>query len=479
MLSMPPPGHLLILASVSIVSGGYSSHVSMKEKRTIIMFSTNRPSSEPITESKNVSAWESLILDLTESSHHDEMASDDSEEGGWFRNGGASSSLPLSTCSHNGEEKMGQKIQHLPQSLTNIHDNKAAVTNAAQNGGEQQTPTTLESPSQLKDWMAYHSTKYAPHANHMGRKMDAAYALKAAQIALSLAKYLGRQFQQDKDMDVDRREDLPSISFEDIIVDNVIVTNVDSGEAVLESTSSPSGATKNNGGVNTERRQVLALGMILYELFTQGSPPPTRLQQSLKSLGSVLSFGKSLRISEQSEEDDDRGASGGDRRKNKDDDGDDMDEADQQESFARKQRRRQCGDKGEDESVSKLLKLAGVPISICQLISDMLSNRDDADIGGLFQYDKSVSCFAEVIMDLEQMVDQPKVFLYGTIRLNSKPTVRNKLYSRQAELEQGIELARRCAMDASSTVKQEVLMITGLSGEQLTGLVLCLCLSCS
>ena len=444
------------------------------------MFSTNRPSSEHITESKNVSAWESLILDLTESSHHDEMASDDSEEGGWFRNGGASSSLPLSTCSHNGEEKMGQKIQHLPQSLTNIHDNKAAVTNAAQNGGEQQTPTTLESPSQLKDWMAYHSTKYAPHANHMGRKMDAAYALKAAQIALSLAKYLGRQFQQDKDMDVEsRREDLPSVSFEDIIVDNVMVKNVDSGEAVLESTSSPSGATKNNGGVNTERRQVLALGMTLYELFTQGSPPPTRLQQSLKSSGSVLSFGKSLRISEQSEEDDDRGASGGDRRKNKDDDGDDMDEADQQESFARKQRRRQCGDKGEDESVSKLLKLAGVPISICQLISDMLSNRDDADIGGLFQYDKSVSCFAEVIMDLEQMVDQPKVFLYGTIRLNAKLTVQNKLYSRQAELEQGIELARRCAMDASSTVKQEVLMITGLSGEQLTGLVLCLCLSCS
>jgi len=130
------------------------------------MFSTNRPSSEPITESKNVSAWESLILDLTESSHHDESSDDSAEgEGGWFRNGGASSSLPLSTRSRNGDEKMGQKIQHLPQSLTNIHDNKAAVTNAAKSGGEQQTPTTLESPSQLKDWMAYHSTN-----NHMDVK---------------------------------------------------------------------------------------------------------------------------------------------------------------------------------------------------------------------------------------------------------------------------------------------------------------------
>eukprot|EP00984_Skeletonema_dohrnii_P030219 scaffold21547_cov104-Skeletonema_dohrnii-CCMP3373.AAC.1 len=99
----------------------------------------------------------------------------------------------------------------------------------------------------------------------------------------------------------------------------------------------------------------------------------------------------------------------------------------------------------------------------------MLSNRDDTDIGGLFQCDKSVSCFADVIMDLEQMVDQPKDFLYDTIRLNAKPTVRNKLYCRQAELEQGIELAGRCAMDTSSSVKQEVLMITGLSGEQRAG----------
>eukprot|EP00985_Skeletonema_marinoi_P025868 scaffold19435_cov73-Skeletonema_marinoi.AAC.3 len=99
----------------------------------------------------------------------------------------------------------------------------------------------------------------------------------------------------------------------------------------------------------------------------------------------------------------------------------------------------------------------------------MLSNRDDNDIGGLFQCDKSVSSFAEVIMDLEQMVDQPKDFLYDTIRLNAKPIVRNKLYSRQKELEQGIELAGRCVMDASSSVKQEVLIISGLSGEQLTG----------
>eukprot|EP00985_Skeletonema_marinoi_P030923 scaffold34749_cov139-Skeletonema_marinoi.AAC.4 len=449
------------------------------------MFSTNtnqqQQPNEPITASKNVSAWESLILDLE--SHGED---DDGEEGGGFLNGGASSSLPLSTRSGNGgdEEKMEQESEErLPQLFTNIHqDSNAAAPNASNDRGEQQATTKLKSPSRLHDWMSYHPIKKASHANHMGRKVDAAYTLKAAQIALSLAKYLGRQFEQDNIDEESHREDLPSISFEDIIVDNVIVKNVESGEAVsavLESTSSTSGgATNHRSGCNTERRQVLALGMILYELFTEGNPPPTWLQQSLKSSASALSFrfSKSLRISEQSEEDDDRGASGGDRRKNKDDDDDDMDESDQQEPFVRKQRLRRCDEKGKEESVPTLLKLAGVPRSICRLISDMLSNRGDNDVAGLFQCDKSVSCFAEVIMDLEQMVEQPKDFLYDTVRLNPKPIVRNKLYSRQKELEQGIELAGRCVMDASSSVKQEqeVLVISGLSGEQLDWFVLVL-----
>ena len=271
-------------------------------------------------------------------------------------------------------------------------------------------------------------------------------------------------------------------------MDNVIVKNLDSGEAELERTNLISSSMGGAGGNNTERRQVLALGMILYELFTQGNPPPRQIQQSLKSTGSVLSFGTSLRISGSDEDNDDRGASGGNRRKSKiDDDGavGDVDHNSSQEAFVRKQRRRLSGDEGKEErSVLTLLKLAGVPSSICRLISDMLSNRDDADFGGLFQYDKSVSSFDDVIVDLEQMIDQPKDFLYDTIRLSAKPTVRNKLYSRQKELEQGNELAGRSAawyhqegeggeqyfdvaleMAGSPSVKQEVLLVSGLPGE--------------
>ena len=470
------------------------------------MFSTKRQASESITETKNVAIWESLITDLSSNPEEDDddfMASDDSDgdddEG--FMNDNAADRRAAAPPPQlfNGEQEMQQKLQipnFLRPSSSSRNKTSDSTTNvAAAELSSQAPPRTLESPAYLKDWISHYSREHPPRVNHMGRKMDDTYILKAAQIALSLAKYLGKQNNRQK-VNMDETDDCVSscISCEDICVDNVMVKNVENGEAVLDRTnlisSSMSGAST---GSNTERRQVLALGMILYELFTQGSSPPRQIQQAIKSSGTVLSFGTSLRISEATEKDDvdeDRGASGGDRRKNKDEDDEDnnadekgADDNSAQESYVRKQRRRIGGDEGKEETIPTLLKRAGVPSSISRLISDMLSNRDDADFGGLFQYDKSVSCFDDVIMDLEQMIDQPKDFLYGTVRLSAKPTVRNKLYSRQKELEQGIGLATRSSVwhqqeegfgeerfeDVGgidgSFVKQEVLLVSGLPGE--------------
>lgn len=413
--------------------------------------------------------------------------------------------LDIPQFSHNVETKR-QSSSSFAGPLSSISSNRGKSTNNDNTLLSSQKmppppPTALESPSYLRDWIAYYSIKYPPRPNQfdMGSKMNDTYILNAAEIALSLARYLGKQF-DDKQQDVGdiMAENNRCISCEDIILNNAIVKNVDSCETILESTkyissSSNNGGTNNNNhgsASNIERRQVLALGIIFYELFTQGSPPPSRIQQSLKSTSSVLSFGTSLRISESDENDDDRGALlGGDRRKNKDDDVD-LDETDYsaQEEFVRKQRRRQNQEEGKEESVQTILKFAGVPCSIGRLISDMLSNREDDDFGGLFQYDKSVSCFADVVMDLEQMIEQPKDFLYDKIRLSAKPAVRNKLYARQKELEQGFDLAERAAawycqyddedekagkeyveagsIDASSfSVKQEVLLVSGQPGE--------------
>ena len=489
------------------------------------MFSTKRrQSNESFTETKNVAAWESLILDLSETRREDDegdnnmLDSDDNSEVGGFLNKSGGDDDPSPRISNDdGSERMEQKL-HIPQlfpvenkkrpescfaagpisSSSGSRSSKSSTNNDISTfSSQKKPPATLELPSHLSDWIAYYSYKYPPRANQFdtGNKMNDTYILNAAQIALSLAKNLGSQFDDKHHEDDGMAMKRPSISCDDIILKNVIVTNVGNGEAVIESTkkySSNAGTTNiHRSASNIERQQVLALGMILYELFTQGSPPPRRIQQSLKeSTRSVLSFGTSLRISDSDDDDDDdRLALGGDRRKNED--GSSLDETDHsaQEDFVRKTRRRQSQEVGKEESVPILLKLAGVPCSICRLISNMLSNRDDADFGRLFQYDKSISCFADVVMDLEQMIDQPKDFLYDKIRLSAKPAVRNKLYSRQKELEQGLELAGRSAswyyqdddedekagkeydearaIDAlSSPVKQEVLLVSGQPGKQ-------------
>ena len=209
------------------------------------MFSTKRRQSiESITESKNASAWESLILDLSETRREDDekMADVDSDGGGGFLNfADVDASLSLSGSANN-EEKMEQKLESLPESLNaaaassndeevsgrqgfpdppslnrkiSQNNNTMSSLSSADASSSQSTPTALESPSQLQDWMAYHTTKHPPHVNYMGRKMDETYTFKAAKIALSLSKYLGRQFEQEKDAK-NSHEDLPSISCEDI-----------------------------------------------------------------------------------------------------------------------------------------------------------------------------------------------------------------------------------------------------------------------
>eukprot|EP00986_Skeletonema_menzelii_P017914 scaffold22734_cov74-Skeletonema_menzelii.AAC.2 len=327
------------------------------------MFSTKRQSSESITETKNIAAWESLISDLSESRPDDDddgddsIASDDSDDDvEEFINGSAAGErAALPPPLFNGEEKMDQKLQNPDSSSSSRNIASESTTNnvtTAVLSSQAPSRTLLEAPTYLNDWITYYSIEYPPHVNYMGRKMDDKYILNAAQIALSLAKYLGRNRRHVgmDDTDDNRRGDMSSctISCEDIRVDNVMVKNLDSGEAVLKRRT-------NGAASNTERRQVLALGITFYELFTQGKPPPRQIQQSLKSTGSVLSFGTSLRISESNEDGDDRVTSEGSRRKNKDEEGADDNSA--QESFVRKQRRRHC-DEGKEESVPTLLKRA-------------------------------------------------------------------------------------------------------------------------
>ncbi len=416
------------------------------------MFSTKRKGEGSVAEvTKNTSVWESLIEDLSDDTYADDSSSDDHETLT------AAEPLPLmvSGFAVNRTDKTKPSNSFLFNNSAFGKTTSSFDSPSLEDSGSRQTDvnnsvTELKYPALLRDWIRYHAYKQPATVNYLGKKMDKAYILSATKVALSLSKKLGKQF-ETKDSSL-------LIQCYDIKVDNVFVANDQDCDAYFSSMEcSPresSNVQKSFMSNNSERKQVLALGLILYEVFTQGILPPHRFSQLNQSAGE-LSFASSLRISDDEH-------SGTD---------------DNTAQFSRRQRRR-C-DEGKEKSVATMLQLAGVPSSMCRLISDMLSNKDDAEFGTLFQYDKSASCFTDVILDLNQKAEKPVDFLWDTVRLTAKPTIRNKLYFREKELEQGITLAERATysrrgsmiveedglrLQPEAPIKQEVLLITGHSG---------------
>ena len=407
------------------------------------MFSSKRnDESEVVAEMRNTQVWASLIADLSEDTFGEDVDIDSNEK---------------SSAIHKESSSTGSGVGNFAiQELASGCDERSSLTiTSSQHFKDNDqldvdanitAATSLKYPASLRDWISFHAKKLPPTVNYLGKKMDREYTLSAAKLALSLSKKLAKQFQ---------RESTRFIHCKDITADKVVVTNCEGGDAEFSLEMSFEDQELSSDCSNSERLQILALGLVLYELFTQGKLPPLRFLQPFQS-SRKLSFVSSLRISDNESGDrvDDREASG-----------------------SRRQRRR-C-DEGKERSVATILQLEGVPISLCRLISDMLSNTDDTDFGSLFQYDKSVSCFTDVISDLAQMNSNPVDFLWDTIRLSAKPTIRNKLYFREKELERGLMLADRVTdylgermnveedeirTKEAPAVKQEVLLINGHAG---------------
>ncbi len=432
------------------------------------MFSTKRKGQDSVVVvTKNVSVWESLIEDLSDDTYADD--SSDDHETLAAAAGPVHDAMPLplpimvSGFSVDRADKtklsnsffFNNKTTSDKKTSSLFFDSAQVEGNGSRQPDVNNSVAELKYPALLRDWIHYHAKKQPATVNYLGVKMDRAYILSATKVALSLSKKLGRQF-ETKDSSL-------LIHCHDITVDNVCVTNAQDCDAYFSlmdfSPRESSGVQKSFMSNNSERKQILALGLILYEVFTQGSLPPQRFQQLNQSSGG-LSFASSLRIS-----DDEHSVSVDDNK------------SAETAHFSRRQRRR-C-DEGKEKSVAVMLQLAGVPSSVCRLVSDMLSNRDDAEFGTLFQYDKSASCFTDVILDLNQKAEKPVDFLWDTVRLSAKPTIRNKLYFREKELEQGIALAERATsyrrgrmivaeegslLQVEAPIKQEVLLITGHSG---------------
>ena len=272
-------------------------------------------------------------------------------------------------------------------------------------------------------------------------KVDKKYIEQAARVALSLAVKLLEQ------------QSTSPLRQRDVTLDNIVVINTQEGEADFIQTS--------NDGISPrdQRKEIYALGLIFYEMFTLGSvPPPSTTSIETNTTASTPSFGLSfLQIS----------SSGTGRHTNG-----------SEEEQVRQRRRPNPQD--EKPRVANQLQGKGLPRPICRLIADMLENEDYEQ--NMFYSDNAISTFADLVVDLKQMVDNPKAFLHDSLLMRWKPVIADKLYCREDELQLALEVADRVSTIGSSSSgisngkynefhsmegydQQEVLMVSGHSGE--------------
>jgi hypothetical protein len=278
----------------------------------------------------------------------------------------------------------------------------------------------------LRDWMFHHSLIRRAQGSC---GIDKQYIEKAVRIALSLATILQKQHVSDSNGFMPEKE---------ICIDNVLV--ITSDEDVQSDFVQKTILPRYGWGAASysQRIAICNLGGIFFELFSLGDKPPRKDPNTTLTSVAPLSLEYVQKI---------------------------IDEGDSQKS-AKKHARRE--EKNEDEDVPyTLLQNAGMPHSICRLVSDMLENS-----GGLFSHDNSVASFSDAVSDLRQMVEKPKSFLYDALKMRT-PTIPKKLYCRDDALKQCLDVAQQ-VVDSDSIFDRHSrsgIMLSGCSGSGKSRLV--------
>ena len=271
----------------------------------------------------------------------------------------------------------------------------------------------LPSTLRLDDWIAFHKRNSGSQAKVIDKK----YLEDAALVGLSMARALSEY------------------STVEIATANVIVSDTKFGEVKFVDLDTATPSESSYG----QRRAIFALGRVYYEMLTQGlSPPPSSEQES--------TFDVALNISQ-------------------DDDVGDDDDAGEQEN-KRKQPRGMFGQAVHCHYYASL-EIAGVPPSLCRLVSNMLEN-DNAS-GGLFCSDEAVASLSDVIDDLQHMVDDPASYLHDALIFRLEPTIPdNELYGRVDELSQIMGVAKAIPFPENSASAleqaQSAIIISGFPG---------------
>lgn len=314
------------------------------------------------------------------------------------------------------------------------------VAGAAGAATKSSSTGAIPSSLSLRDWIAYYASNQNPFSS-MSTRIDKGYLEKATRVALSLAKRLHECY---------GKVSSNSLQDKDIIVGKIVVTNTDTCEIDFVNIS-PSPTSFGNipsTAPQCQRSAISFLGRVFYEMFTQGTSCPLSTIDDSKS-DAEDQFALALKIAGSSENEDGY-ESEGERR--------------------RKQPRRISEESAELTKHYEALQLEGLPPSICQLVADMLGNENaDGSLGGLFRPDHLVGSFSDVISDLQQMVDEPNSFLHNSLLMRLAPVIPDKLYGRNDELQQCLEIANAvCKRKYSSAIglehSQSVIMISGHSG---------------
>ena len=130
-------------------------------------------------------------------------------------------------------------------------------------------PVALPSTLPLRDWLAYHAenmNQISSNNHFMGyKRIDKRYLENSTRVALSLAKKL--------DANHNGPDHNSSIRSEDIIIENIVVTNTSDGEVDFVNLTGTLSNNTQQISQPSQREAIFTLGSIFYEVFTQGLLP--------------------------------------------------------------------------------------------------------------------------------------------------------------------------------------------------------------